>query len=452
MEFITLSQLQNKIKFALEDAVGECWVVAEINELNVNNSGHCYMMFVEKGGENQVPRAKISGVIWRSQFTMLNSFFREATGQPLQSGIKVLVRVSVNYHELYGISLLVKDIDPTYTLGDMERQRQECIRRLQEDGIFEMNKELDMPLVPQRIAVVSSDKAAGYQDFINELHHNEYGYRFGTSLHVAFMQGEEAENSMIAALNAIAERADEFDAVAIIRGGGSQSDLACFNSYRLCSYIAQFPIPVLTGIGHNKDISVADMVAHDSLKTPTAVAGHFVDRAHSFEQTIDKQGEFIVRNAMEMLQLASRKMETLSQQLRLSVKESIHTQELLLNTLHSDLLSGVSTLVKMEGQKQIQLFQALRERSGRVLVSREEVLTKSLEKVKMASEALLLKSFAKMELLESRVSGFDPQRILKMGYSLALVDGKALRSTKQVKSGQEIDLKLVDGTVKTKVL
>lgn len=452
MEFITLSQLQNKIKFALEDAVGECWVVAEINELNVNNSGHCYLMFVEKGGENQVPRAKISGVIWRSQFTMLNSFFREATGQPLQSGIKVLVRVSVNYHELYGISLLVKDIDPTYTLGDMERQRQECIRRLQEDGIFEMNKELDMPLVPQRIAVVSSDKAAGYQDFINELHNNEYGYRFGTSLHVAFMQGEEAENSMIAALNTIAERVDEFDAVAIIRGGGSQSDLACFNSYRLCSYIAQFPLPILTGIGHNKDISVADMVAHDSLKTPTAVAGHFVDRAHSFEQTIDRQGEFIVRNAMEMLQLASRKMETLSQQLRLSVKESIHTQELLLNTLHSDLLSGVSTLVKMEGQKQIQLFQALRERSGRVLVSREEVLTKSLEKVKMASEALLLKSFAKMELLESRVSGFDPQRILKMGYSLALVDGKALRSTKQVKSGQEIDLKLVDGTVKTKVL
>lgn len=452
MNYITLSQLQSKIKFALEDAVGECWVVAEINELNVNNSGHCYMMFVEKGGENQVPRAKINGVIWRSQFTMLNSFFKEATGQPLQSGIKVLVRVSVNYHELYGISLLVKDIDPTYTLGDMERQRQECIRRLQEDGIFEMNKELDMPLVPQRIAVVSSDKAAGYQDFINELHNNEYGYRFGTSLHVAFMQGEEAENSMIEALNAIAARADEFDAVAIIRGGGSQSDLACFNSYRLCSYIAQFPLPVLTGIGHNKDVSVADMVAHGSLKTPTAVAAYFVDMAHSFEQAIDKQGEFIIRNAMNIFQLASRNMETLSQQLRLVVKENIHVQELLLNTLHSDLLSGASSLIKMESQKQIQLFNALQERSGRVLVSREEILNNYLGRVKMASEALLLKNFAKMELLESRVSGFDPQRILKLGYTLALVDGKVLKSAKKVKSGQAIDLKLVDGIVQTRVI
>lgn len=452
MDFITLSQLQSKIKFALEDAVGECWVVAEINEMNVNNSGHCYLMFVEKGGENQVPRAKISGVIWRSQFTMLNSFFREATGQPLHSGIKVLVRVSVNYHELYGISLLVKDIDPTYTLGDMERQRQECIRQLQEDGIFEMNKELDMPLVPQRIAVVSSDKAAGYQDFINELHHNEYGYRFGTSLHVAFMQGEEAENSMIEALNAIATRADEFDAVAIIRGGGSQSDLACFNSYRLCSYIAQFPLPILTGIGHNKDISVADMVAHDSLKTPTAVAGHFVDMARSFEQVIDKQGEFIVRSSRDMLQLANQKMEALSQQLRLTVKESIHSHELLLNTLHGDLLSGTSSLIKMEGQKQIQLINALKERSGRVLVSREEKLGDYLGKVKVLSAGLLSRSLSKIELLESKVNGFDPARILKMGYSLALVDGKALRSAKQVKSGQEIDIKLADGTVKTKVL
>lgn len=452
MEYITLSQLQNKIKFALEDAVGECWVVAEINELNVNNSGHCYLMFVEKGGDNQVPRAKISGVIWRSHFTMLNSFFREATGQSLQSGIKVLVRVSVNYHELYGISLLVKDIDPTYTLGDMERQRQECIRQLKEDGVFEMNKELDIPEVSQRIAVVSSDKAAGYQDFINELHNNEYGYRFGTSLHVAFMQGEEAENSMIEALNAIAERADEFDAVAIIRGGGSQSDLACFNSYRLCSYIAQFPLPVLTGIGHNKDVSVADMVAYDCLKTPTAVAGRFVDMAHAFDQKIDKYGEFIVRSANEMLQFAAQKMETLSQQLRIGVKESIHTQELLLNTLHGDLLAGTSSLIKMEGQKQIQLFNALKERSGRVLVSRDEKCDGYLERVKMLSEALLVKSLSRIELLESRVNGFDPQRILKMGYSLALVEGKTLKSVKEVKAGQQVDIKLVDGTVKTKVL
>lgn len=452
MEYITLSQLQNKIKFTLEDSIGECWVVAEINEMNVNNSGHCYLMFVEKGGENQVPKAKISGVIWRSHFTMLNGFFRESTGQPLHAGIKVLVRVQVNYHELYGISLLVKDIDPTYTLGDMERQRQECIRRLQEDGVFEMNKELDMTVVPQRIAVVSSDKAAGYQDFMNELHNNEYGYRFGTSLHVAFMQGEEAENSIIEALNAIAVRADEFDAVAIIRGGGSQSDLACFNSYRLCSYIAQFPLPVLTGIGHNKDVSVADMVAYDCLKTPTAVAGRFVDMAHSFEQKIDKYGEFIVRSVKDILQFSAQKMEALSQQLRVNVKESIHTQELLLNTLNGDLLSGAFSLIRSEGQKQIQLFNALKEKSGRLIVSREEKLLGYSERMKMLSVALLSQKASQIELLESRVNGYDPQRILKMGYSLALVNGKTLKSVKDVASGEQVDIKLADGTVKTKVL
>lgn len=452
MQHITLSQLQSKIKFTLEDNFSECWVAAEINEINVNNSGHCYIMFVEKGGDNQVPRAKISGVIWRSQYTMLNSFFREATGQPLHSGIKVLVKVSVNYHELYGISLVVKDIDPTYTLGDMERQRQECINKLKEDGIFEMNKELDMPLVPQRIAVISSDKAAGYQDFINELNGNEYGYHFTTSLYVAFMQGEEAERSIIEALNAIADKMDDFDTIAIIRGGGSQSDLACFNSYRICSYIAQFPLPILTGIGHNKDVSVADMVSFVSLKTPTAVAGWFVDRAHSFEQKIDKYGELIVKSARDVLQLKSQNIDLLWQQLRHNTSESIHANEMLLNTLHREIFAKSSTLIKMESQKQIQLFNYLKERSGRVIVSRGEKVDGYINDIKTLYGLFLARRLSQVELLDSKIKGFDPDRILKMGYSIATIGGKSIKSAKDVSVGQKIDIRLTDGTVKTQVI
>ncbi|MEG1936997.1 MAG: exodeoxyribonuclease VII large subunit [Rikenellaceae bacterium] len=452
MQHITLSQLQSKIKFTLEDNFSECWVAAEINEINVNNSGHCYIMFVEKGGDNQVPRAKISGVIWRSQYTMLNSFFREATGQPLHSGIKVLVKVSVNYHELYGISLVVKDIDPTYTLGDMERQRQECINKLKEDGIFEMNKELDMPLVPQRIAVISSDKAAGYQDFINELNGNEYGYHFTTSLYVAFMQGEEAERSIIEALNTIADKMDDFDTIAIIRGGGSQSDLACFNSYRICSYIAQFPLPILTGIGHNKDVSVADMVSFVSLKTPTAVAGWFVDRAHSFEQKIDKYGELIVKSARDVLQLKSQNIDLLWQQLRHNTSESIHANEMLLNTLHREIFAKSSTLIKMESQKQIQLFNYLKERSGRVIVSRGEKVDGYINDIKTLYGLFLARRLSQVELLDSKIKGFDPDRILKMGYSIATIGGKSIKSAKDVSVGQKIDIRLTDGTVKTQVI
>ncbi|MEG2121497.1 MAG: exodeoxyribonuclease VII large subunit [Rikenellaceae bacterium] len=452
MQHITLSQLQSKIKFTLEDNFSECWVAAEINEINVNNSGHCYIMFVEKGGDNQVPRAKISGVIWRSQYTMLNSFFREATGQPLHSGIKVLVKVSVNYHELYGISLVVKDIDPTYTLGDMERQRQECINKLKEDGIFEMNKELDMPLVPQRIAVISSDKAAGYQDFINELNGNEYGYHFTTSLYVAFMQGEEAERSIIEALNTIADKMDDFDTIAIIRGGGSQSDLACFNSYRICSYIAQFPLPILTGIGHNKDVSVADMVSFVSLKTPTAVAGWFVDRAHSFEQKIDKYGELIVKSARDVLQLKSQNIDLLWQQLRHNTSESIHANEMLLNTLHREIFAKSSTLIKMESQKQIQLFNYLKERSVRVIVSRGEKVDGYINDIKTLYGLFLARRLSQVELLDSKIKGFDPDRILKMGYSIATIGGKSVKSVKDVSVGQKIDIRLTDGTVKTQVI
>ena len=256
---ITLRELQRLVRQTLEERFAlPVWVSAEISEIKINRSGHCYLELVEKGGDNGVPTAQARAVIWRSHYPRIAGYFEAETGQRLEAGIQILARVLVTYHEIYGFSLQITDMDPSYTLGDMERQRQRTIAQLQRDGVWDMNRETPLPAVVQR--VVSSANAAGYQDFCKEL--DKSPYRFALTLFDAFMQGAAAEESIVEALCAVAARQEEFDAVALIRGGGSRSDLNCFNAYRLCSHIAQFPLPVATGIGHDKDTSVADMVAH----------------------------------------------------------------------------------------------------------------------------------------------------------------------------------------------
>ncbi len=264
---ITLSELQRLVKETLHERFAlPVWVSAEISEVKVNYSGHCYLELIEKGGDNGVPLAQSRAVIWRTAYSRIAGYFEAETGQRLAAGIKILAKVAVNYHELYGFSLQITDIDPAYTLGDMQRQRQQTIDCLHKEGVWDMNREVGMPAVVQRIAIVSSANAAGYQDFCKEI--GKSPYRFRLTLFDAFMQGAAAEESIVAALCAVADRMEEFDAVVIIRGGGSASDLNCFNAYRLCTHVAQFPLPVLTGIGHDKDTSVADMVAHTALKNP----------------------------------------------------------------------------------------------------------------------------------------------------------------------------------------
>ena len=270
-QYITLSELQRRVRQVLEERFAlPLWVSAEIAEVKVNYSGHCYLELVEKGEGDGVPKAQARAVIWRSQYARIAAYFEAETGQRLAAGMRILAKATVNYHELYGFSLQLLDVDPAYTLGDMERQRQQTIARLQAEGVWEMTRQQALPAVVQRIAVVSSSRAAGYQDFCNELAKSPY--RFCLTLFDAVVQGAAAEDSIVDALSRIAAAGEAFDAVVMIRGGGSSSDLNCFNAYRLCNHVAQFPLPVVTGIGHDKDTSVADLVAHTALKTPTAVA------------------------------------------------------------------------------------------------------------------------------------------------------------------------------------
>lgn len=399
---ITLSELQRLVKETLHERFAlPVWVSAEISEVKVNYSGHCYLELVEKGGDNGVPLAQSRAVIWRTAYSRIAGYFEAETGQRLAAGIKILAKVAVNYHELYGFSLQITDIAPAYTLGDMQRQRQQTIDCLRKEGVWDMNREVGMPAVVQRIAIVSSANAAGYQDFCKEI--GKSPYRFRLTLFDAFMQGAAAEESIVAALCAVADRMEEFDAVVIIRGGGSASDLNCFNAYRLCTHVAQFPLPVLTGIGHDKDTSVADMVAHTALKTPTAVAGWLVERMDTIDAWLD--------NA--------------ALQLRDNVLVTSRTQELRLQELSSHLLFHAKGLLRQREMALEQMRETLAASAGNFLARQTSRLGNAAE----------------------LVAGRSPERILRLGFAIVRTDGKAVFSAAQVGKGDTLDIEVADGRI-----
>ena len=415
---MTLRELQRAVKRTLDERFeAPVWVSAEISEIKVNYSGHCYLELVEKGdgkgsgkggergGANGVPTAQARAVIWSSHYPRISGRFAEETGQPLAAGLQILAKVFVSYHEIYGFSLQITDIDPSYTLGDMERQRQQTILQLQRDGVWEMNRQLDIPAGIQRIAVVSSARAAGYRDFCKEIEKSPY--RIRTTLFEAFVQGAEAENSIVEALCAIAARAEEFDAVALIRGGGSKSDLNCFNAYRLCSYVAQFPLPVVTGIGHDQDTSVADMVAAQALKTPTAVAAWFVERLTALEGRFD-YAALGLRDALRQRTHAAR--------------------------LHLERLAGETR------------------RLGSDLLTRRRAELDRLAPLPVAAaRELLARSLMRLDHAREVVAAHDPERLVKLGFALVHSGDRILTRAADAQPGNELEIRFADGTIKAKV-
>lgn len=407
---ISLSELQQRIKSSVEQSLPQpVWVVAEVAQLKVNYSGHCYMELVEKSeprrGASAVPTAQVRAVVWRSQWAALHPYFLSQTGSELAAGMKILALVTVTYHELYGLSLQISNIDPTYTMGEVERQKQLTIAQLKADGVWNMNRSLSFPYLVQRIAVVSSAAAAGYRDFVNEL--REGGYSFRCDLFDAVMQGATAEQSICAALEEVALKQECYDAVVIIRGGGSASDLSCFNSYLLCSYVAQFPLPCLTGIGHDKDVSVADMVAKEPLKTPTAVAAWLTERMAGVEAYV----------------------EELSLQLR-------------------ELVAGV---VKREELRVERLAADIRLHSGALTQRAESRLRLQREQLEMLVRNTLRREGMRLEAAQQAVEALSPKRILRLGFAVVRTKGKALTSVESLSSGDRLEVELADGRIVAKV-
>ena len=308
----TLYSLNNLVRNAISDALpSRYWVTGELSEVRETVAGHCYIELVERDEETQETTAKARGTIWSRTYSLLRPYFLEQTGQPFAAGLKVLLQVSVGFHELYGYTLDVCDIEPAYTIGDIARQRQLIIKRLTDEGVIDLNKELEFPLLPQRIAVISSATAAGYGDFCDQLLNNRYGFVFYPRLFPAPMQGNGAELGVIAALDRIAEEVDNWDVVVIIRGGGATSELGCFDTYDLANNCAQFPLPVITGIGHLRDESILDIVAHTSAKTPTAAAEFLIHAMLANETMLSEMQNGIATAIAKKVENEKKRIDTL---------------------------------------------------------------------------------------------------------------------------------------------
>ena len=423
----TLKELNAMVRDAIETELpDEYWVQAELAECR-ESRGHCYMELIEKDELNNTPIARSSAKCWKSTWNVVRPYFERETGQRLHAGMKVLLKVYAQFHEAFGFSWIVTDIDPTYTLGDMARRRQEIIAHLKAEGVFDLNRELYMPLFPQRIAVISSATAAGYGDFCNQLADNSYGFYFSTQLFEATMQGEATEQSIIQALNRIYLSVNSFDVVVIIRGGGATSDLSCFDSLPLAENVANFPLPVITGIGHDRDESIIDMVAHTNVKTPTAAAALLIsylkdvlDAINQAEATITRR----VRSQLEMEKLRLNRITSILPRLFPTIKAR---QETRLDALYNRISSHVGQTLLTCNARLITLEQKL------PLVAVQRIST---EKHQLA-------------IMEEKSKLLDPTLLLSRGYSITLKDGKAVRDPKSLTSGDEIVTRLEKGTIKS---
>ena len=411
--------VRDTISLAMPD---DYWVEAELSEIR-EVRGHCYMELIQKDPHTNTPVARASANCWASTWMLVRSCFERATGQRLSPGMKVLMQVHARFHENYGFSWIVTDIDPTYTLGDMARKRREIVRVLKEEGVFDLNKELVLSSFAQRIAVVSSASAAGYGDFCHQLQTNEYGYVFYPVLFSAVMQGEGIEQSIIAALDGINAAADNFDCVVIIRGGGATSDLSGFDTLALAENVANFPLPVITGIGHERDESVLEMVAHTSLKTPTAAAALLIDNLRRTETAVDNAMERMVRVAVTRLKEEKMRLDRIS-----------------------DNVPVLFSLVKARRNASLDV---LRERLRAGYMRRMDTARTRCDfmeqRLRSCAVQLMKDNTARLDTLSRRVEAADPVNILRRGYSITLVNGRAVRSAACLKEGDEVETRLEQG-------
>jgi exodeoxyribonuclease VII large subunit len=469
---LTLSELNLRVKETLQSSFADSlWVVAEIAEMKLNRTGHCYLELVDKDASSDEITARARATIWSWQFRFIQPYFETTTGQSLTAGLKVLVSVTVEFHEVYGFSLNIKDIDPAYTLGDLARRRLEIIRRLTDEGVIDMNKEIPIDDIPSRIAIISSPTAAGYEDFINQLFNNPAGYRFHTQLYPATMQGNDAPASIITALDAIYEHEEQFDVVVIIRGGGSQLDLSCFDDYNLAFHISQFPLPVLTGIGHEKDETIADMVANTKLKTPTAVAGFLIgkfdeaanevaglesafgeiisDKLSEESDRIDGAVRILKPLVNACIERANSVLNQFTSELKSLLRETINQQHFGLLHLTDAVKAGSHSLVRNKVRELLTLVSKTSFKAKFELNTEKQKLSSNEHRLLVGTKQLIEKQSGRLELLLKTKQLVDPKTILERGFSITLKEGKAVKNSEDLKEGQQLETLFAKGKIKS---
>ena len=454
MTSLSLYQLNQLIKESLRQVIPTTiWLRAEIHNITTNYSGHCYLDLIEKGENSDQIIAKQRATIWASTYRLLAHKFYSATGGTLQAGMNILVEVSVEFHELYGMSLNVRDIDPTYTLGELQRRRLEIIQRLKNRGLIDKNKRLPMPRLVQRIAVISSPTAAGYADFVHQIQNNPHGFAYSITLFPAIMQGPQTEESILSAFASIelqnsgcsilspclrgtseAEGVlhssflishSSFDIVVIIRGGGATSDLQAFDSEALAERCANFPLPIITGIGHLRDETILDLVAHKNLKTPTAVAEYII--SHTLELDMD------------LLSLGDR--------IQKSVILRLEQEKNLLTSLSAYIPQYALRLLASSDNKLTSLQHRVELKTADLIAKNRLLLDRKSDQLRVMVNQQLQQQQNNLKLIETKLQLLDPQQLLKKGYSFTTHNGKLVTSITQLTPGDTIITTLADGTV-----
>lgn len=425
---LTLYELNRLVREVIEcEMPREYWVEAELSECR-ESRGHCYMELVQKGQDDRVPMARASAKCWASQWTLIHPHFERITGQRMHAGMKVLLKVYPQFHEAYGFSWIVTDIDPTYTMGDIARKRQEIVIHLKQEGIFDLQRELKIPLFCQRIAVISSETAAGYGDFVRQL--SDSPFQFSTRLFPAIMQGEQVEQSIIDALNRIYEEVDLFDTVVIIRGGGATSDFSGFDTLALAENIAQFPLPIITGIGHDRDECILDMVSHLRVKTPTAAATALIDHLQQVFNCIEEAQERIVNYLDRRIQKEKLRLSSISANIPAITLGSIGHQQIRLSRMQERIGN---------------VFPAHIQRVSHHLEILERSLIPNVQHILEREQHIL-------EIFGQRINALDPSVLLQRGYSITMCQGRAIRSANDVKPGDIIETRLQEGTIQSKII
>ncbi len=418
--------VRQSVRLSMPDAY---WVQAELSDVRTNYSGHCYLEFVQKDPKSNALLAKARGIVWSNVFRELKPYFERETGQAFVAGLKVLVRVTVDFHELYGYSLTVSDIDPTYTLGDMAKRRREILQRLEEEGVLTLNKELELPELTQRIAVISSPTAAGYGDFCDQLERNAFGFVFYTKLFPAVMQGEQVEASIIRALNRINAGHGRWDVVVIIRGGGATSDLSGFDTYELATNCAQFPIPIITGIGHERDDTVIDKVAHTRVKTPTAAAEFLINHLRETADRLEAYASFFYQE----------------------IPSWLGEQKERLDRFVARIPARVQMRIQNEGFRQERLVKRVH-LAWQARMMRETYRLQLDGRLNVALQSRLQREGGRLQLLEQQVRAASPELLLQKGYSITLKNGKAVTDASALHPGDEVVTRVAKGEFKSKVL
>ncbi len=453
MSQIKLSELNEKIKDSINNSLQETyWIIAEVNQLNSAYNGHAYLELIEKNSRTNKITAKTRATIWASTYGMLKPYFESTTGYKFEAGIKILINVTVTFHSVYGLSLNVLDIDPVYTLGDLEKRKLEIIEQLKSEGVFGMNKEIEIPLIPQKIAVISSQTAAGYGDFVNQLQNNTENFKFYSHLFPAVMQGDKSEDSIIAALDKIYENETFFDIVVIIRGGGSKADLSSFDNYNLALNISQFPLPVITGIGHQRDETIADLVANTSIKTPTAVASFLISRLADFEKIVINKQSYLSELVFSKLNDEKSFLDNSSTYFNNQINNYLNKKNFELERIKGKLNRLGSNYIKNK-IKDIALKESkLKQLTSNMLLSQNNKLFSQKQKLKISLSSYFLKQKHDLKIASNIVKLKDPKNILKRGYSITTQNGKLLKNSEQATKGEFIETELFEGKIKSKIL